>query len=57
MRTINNRYFKLKRCKLTWEHILTEVEVIDNEELRQDTYQHKDKHKGSVVLHRTLRRM
>ena len=45
-RAVHNRYNKLKRRKLTWEQFLTEVTVIDDEESRWDTSQHKNKYEG-----------
>ena len=45
-RTVHNRYNKLKRRELTWEQFLTEVTVIDDEESRCDTSQHKNKYEG-----------
>ena len=43
-RAVHNRYNELKRRKLTWEQFLTEVTVIDDEESRWDTSQHKNKY-------------
>ena len=45
-RAVHNRYNKLKRRELTWEQFLTEVTVIDDEESRWDTSQHKNKYEG-----------
>ena len=46
-RAVNNKYKELKQQELTWEHFLTEVTMINNEEALWDSSKCKEVQEGN----------